>query len=276
MLDSLTQWLRRLEVVDERGEMPEENPAEAEARDSARRRAYFALCVWILFPALGIFVVLDAWAGRWRESLTGLTFLVLLLLGIIVFRSRASIRWLVRVGAALALGLTALETHFGLNQEVTFLWFYPVPIAIFFLLGRREGALWALTALAIAMSLVLGVPGGHVYNSDTILIFGLTFGLVCLLAFVLESSRRRLIETLHGESAALREALGQIEALRELMPICAQCKSVRDDQGYWHQLESYLRTHTAAELEPALCPECAASASWPVESERLLQEVELT
>ena len=272
MFESLTQWFRRLEVVGERDETPGAKSAVAEGRYSARRRAYFALCVWILLPALGVFAALDAWAGRWRESLTGFVFLALLLLGISIFRRRASIRWLVRVGAALALGLTAMETHQGLNQGVTFLWFYPVPIAIFFLLGRREGALWTLTTLAVAMACVFGLPGGHIYTSDEKLIFGLTFGLVCLLAFALESSRRRLIETVHGESAALREALEQIEALRELMPICAQCKSVRDDRGYWHQLENYLRDHTAAELEPALCPDCAASASWPIDSQRLFHE----
>jgi GAF domain-containing protein len=54
----------------------------------------------------------------------------------------------------------------------------------------------------------------------------------------------------------LREALAQVKTLRGLLPICANCKKVRDDQGYWHSVEVYVRDHSEAEFSHAICPEC--------------------
>ena len=55
----------------------------------------------------------------------------------------------------------------------------------------------------------------------------------------------------------LREALEQIKTLRGLLPICASCKDIRDDRGYWHQIEDYVRNHSDAEFSHGICPECA-------------------
>ena len=54
----------------------------------------------------------------------------------------------------------------------------------------------------------------------------------------------------------LQEALVSIKTLRGLVPICAACKKIRDDGGYWNQLESYLHSHTEAEFSHGICPEC--------------------
>jgi len=55
----------------------------------------------------------------------------------------------------------------------------------------------------------------------------------------------------------LRDAMDQIKMLRGLLPICASCKDIRDDQGYWHQIEDYVRNHSDAEFSHGICPECA-------------------
>jgi DNA-binding response OmpR family regulator len=57
--------------------------------------------------------------------------------------------------------------------------------------------------------------------------------------------------------AQLQEALANIRTLRGLVPICAACKKIRDDTGYWNQLESYLHTHTEGEFSHGICPTCA-------------------
>jgi PAS domain S-box-containing protein len=66
-----------------------------------------------------------------------------------------------------------------------------------------------------------------------------------------EQDRERLI-------AELQEALSKVRTLSGLLPICAFCKKIRDDKGYWRQIESYLSTHTNAEVSHSLCQECAA------------------
>lgn len=54
----------------------------------------------------------------------------------------------------------------------------------------------------------------------------------------------------------LRRALDQIKTLRGILPICMNCKMIRDDQGYWSEVEVYVRDHTEADFSHGLCPKC--------------------
>lgn len=65
----------------------------------------------------------------------------------------------------------------------------------------------------------------------------------------IEQERVKLI----GE---LKEALTQVKTLRGLIPICASCKKIRDDQGYWEQIEVYIHNHSDAEFSHGFCPDC--------------------
>jgi len=55
----------------------------------------------------------------------------------------------------------------------------------------------------------------------------------------------------------LRRALAEVKKLSGLLPICASCKKIRDDKGYWQQIEAYIRDHSEAEFSHGICPECA-------------------
>jgi len=66
----------------------------------------------------------------------------------------------------------------------------------------------------------------------------------------LDISERKRAET------ALQKAMDDIRTLRGIIPICSSCKKIRDDQGYWNQVETYVRDHTEAEFTHGLCPEC--------------------
>jgi PAS domain S-box-containing protein len=65
----------------------------------------------------------------------------------------------------------------------------------------------------------------------------------------IEAERERLIKE-------LQEALSKVKVLSGMLPICASCKKVRDDKGYWTQIEAYIREHSQAEFTHGLCPEC--------------------
>jgi phosphoserine phosphatase RsbU/P len=70
---------------------------------------------------------------------------------------------------------------------------------------------------------------------------------------------RRMVEmqdALAAKVEELHQALDQIKTLRGIVPICANCKSIRDDQGYWSQVEVYVRDHTEAEFTHGICPVC--------------------
>ena len=57
-------------------------------------------------------------------------------------------------------------------------------------------------------------------------------------------------------SARMAEALDKVRTLHELLPICAWCKRIRDDHGYWKQVEAYIHEHTGADFTHGICPEC--------------------
>ncbi len=61
---------------------------------------------------------------------------------------------------------------------------------------------------------------------------------------------------LRQKNRQLQEALGHVKRLQGLLPICSACKKIRNDRGYWQQIESYIREHSEAEFTHSICPEC--------------------
>jgi len=55
----------------------------------------------------------------------------------------------------------------------------------------------------------------------------------------------------------LQKALLQVKILSGLLPICSSCKKIRDGQGRWSQIESYIKEHSEAEFSHGICPDCA-------------------
>lgn len=65
-----------------------------------------------------------------------------------------------------------------------------------------------------------------------------------------EAERERMIEELQA-------ALDRVKMLSGLIPICSHCKAVRNDKGYWQQVDAFMRDYSNAKLSHAICPECA-------------------
>ena len=55
----------------------------------------------------------------------------------------------------------------------------------------------------------------------------------------------------------LEQALSEIKSLKGMVPICSNCKKIRDDKGYWNKLEVYIQKHSEAEFSHGLCPDCS-------------------
>jgi len=64
-----------------------------------------------------------------------------------------------------------------------------------------------------------------------------------------EEERERLV-------LELQDALSKVKTLSGLLPICSSCKKVRDDKGYWREVEEYIRDHSEADFSHGICPEC--------------------
>ena len=77
-----------------------------------------------------------------------------------------------------------------------------------------------------------------------------------------EAKQARLIEQ-------LQEALTQVRQLSGLLPICANCKKIRDDDGYWSQVEDYIGKHSEVQFSHGICPDCAKKL-YPTIAEKVL------
>ncbi len=74
---------------------------------------------------------------------------------------------------------------------------------------------------------------------------------IALVKYQAAKERERLI-------AQLEKALGEVKRLSGLLPICASCKKIRDENNTWQPIEQYIHTHSEADFSHGICPECAA------------------
>jgi PAS domain S-box-containing protein len=68
--------------------------------------------------------------------------------------------------------------------------------------------------------------------------------------------RERLVEE-------LQTALAEVRSLQEILPICSYCRKVRDDENYWHTVESYVEHHTGSRFSHSICPSCMTNVVEP-------------
>lgn len=106
------------------------------------------------------------------------------------------------------------------------------------------------------------------YDSDELLLQASSAGVSAYLpkpprlkemkrAITLALARHADMMELRRLNKALEQALDEIKTLRGILPICSSCKKIRNDNGYWEQIENYIRDHSEAEFSHGLCNDCA-------------------
>lgn len=141
--------------------------------------------------------------------------------------------------------------------------------------SRLYGAIFSFSAFIVlfltAINDVLAV--NNFVNTEQIFPFGLIVFFIAqsfilaqrysealireeILAHKLEDLNENLEEKVAERTNELKLALSEIKQLSGLLPICAKCKKIRDDQGYWNQIEEYLEAHSEAVLTHSMCPDC--------------------
>jgi CHASE3 domain sensor protein len=106
-------------------------------------------------------------------------------------------------------------------------------------------------------------------EATLVIILGSIFaiGIVITSSLVIRSelgARRRakeelktFAESLEEKNRQLQEAMANVKTLSGLLPICASCKKIRDDKGYWNQIEFFIRDRSSAKFSHSMCPECS-------------------
>jgi hypothetical protein len=165
--------------------------------------------------------------------------------------------WLI-ITVAMIITLGVIDWLTG--YELTFFVFYFLPVA----LGAWMLGLEASIALAVLGGLVwfgADVLSGQTYSSHFYAVWNTAVRFVSFL--VIGWSVAKLKEMLDREretAASLRKALSEVKVLESFLPICAQCKKIRNKEGEWQQLESYIGEHSNTQFTHGYCPECARKA----------------
>ncbi len=224
--------------------------------EDRRKRTYVALSLVLLIPIITVFGVEDLRQGSRTEGALVMALAVFLTGILIALAKVGELNPLFRLGATATLLLQLYELKIGGGGGYAFLWFYGIPILAMTVFGRREGTAWVLAAL-VSAALGFLTPLGHEYVLRNVLRFLIIYMIVATFSYALESSRTRYYSELLEEKVSLEDALARVRTLRGLLPICARCKKVRDDEGYWQQIEHFVNQHSETAFSHSLCPKCA-------------------
>lgn len=141
-------------------------------------------------------------------------------------------------------------------------------LAVVFL--EKKIAIWtyALCLTIIAIIGILFVEGIVVTNINTyntfisvwvsaFVTFSVVLGMVIFLVGSINQTLNSKLIDLKRLYASLQKAKDEIKTLRGILPICSFCKKIRDDRGYWNQIEAYIQDHSEASFSHSLCKDCA-------------------
>jgi hypothetical protein len=145
----------------------------------------------------------------------------------------------------------------GTGDEVAVSSLFLLPVALTSWTAGRTVGFFVSVGCAISLlgvDLCSGRQYRHAFAPFWNAAIVLSFFLVVAL---LVASRRRLEDE---QEAKLQEAIASVRTLRGLIPVCAWCKKIRDDRGYWNEVEAYVAAHTEADFTHGVCPDCAGRA----------------
>jgi K+-sensing histidine kinase KdpD len=160
------------------------------------------------------------------------------------------------IACVVALGIVDLVTGYELNFFVFY--FLPVSVAAWCL--GFPAAVGAAVLSAIVWS-GADLFSGHVYSSHAYAVWNTVIRLLAFLVIGWSVARVRQGLVRERETAeALRQAISELKVLETFLPICAQCKKIRNKEGVWQDLEIYIGQHSNTQFSHGYCPECARRA----------------
>jgi len=123
---------------------------------------------------------------------------------------------------------------------------------IFLLIG--SALILMLTWYVVSATWVMSTPLINLLFAMSIILW--SFEITGRVKVRAQEQRLQLEEEVRRRTSELEQALGEVKTLSGLLPICSHCKKIRDDKGYWNNVEQYIGSHTDAAFTHGICPEC--------------------
>lgn len=159
--------------------------------------------------------------------------------------------------AVLALGVLGTGDHFA-GKHFGLTLFYLVPILLVAWRFERTTAVFTAVACALVWFVVDSSTNDYPYLVEEAWSVGMKAGVFVAFAIVVSRVKYDITKEmrLNGD---LTVALAEVKKLSGLLPICAWCKKIRDKEGKWHPIETYVSEHSDADFSHGICPDCADS-----------------
>jgi len=165
-------------------------------------------------------------------------------------------KWLgVMIITAGVAGIGFLDYITGYELNFFVFYFIPVTLAAWYVGLRASVSVSFLSAVVwFGADMMSGNPRSSYFYAvwDTVIL------LASLIVIGGLSSRvRNLVDREHRLAEDLRRSISEVKVLEAFLPICSVCKKIRDQDGSWHQLETYISDHSDTKFSHGYCPECA-------------------
>ena len=234
--------------------------------DLRRKRTLLILSSSLAFIAILVFIYFDYQKGQIKEVYINVFMCLVIVVGnICVFKYNLD-RAAYFVGINLVNTALSFDVSIGAGDGGGLFWLPIMPLLIFFFLERIE-AIFSAVFFFICSTVLLSYPNlfnTYQYDINTGIRYLIALFFINIIAYGLEASRYRYSKYLEESNNELKsnkekleEALSNVKTLSGLVPICANCKKIRDDSGYWNQIETYVQKHSEAEFSHGMCPDCS-------------------
>lgn len=228
-------------------------------REEFRQRLFSQVSIIVGLPILLFFGVNDLiYENGIRDAFPELSVAVTLVVTALIVRKRRSVQILLRVPMAAVSMLLLYNIYTAPGKDAVLLWMTSFPLFAFAIFGRKEGAIWSISVVSISIAMVQfpSFFGAHEYISKVGYRYAIAISLVTALSYAGEFMRHSFYHEIQNKNKQIEAAMHDIKTLRGLLPICSHCKKIRDDNGYWRNLESYISQHTDARFSHGICISC--------------------
>lgn len=190
---------------------------------------------------------------------------------------------LYRISSCCLVAMTLLLVYLFPEVHIYYVFFLVLPLIFFLLLGKNEGSWWStITAIPITlMYFMKHAPRNHGSEvSESLILYLSIFSAYFAISYLAYLMEDILLEAYRKENEYRKEAVQkqldleqafkEIKTLKETLPVCSNCRKIRDESGEYLRLEEYLLRHTDTKVSHSLCPDCLREL-YPEYADEILQ-----
>jgi hypothetical protein len=246
--------------------------------DEKRKRLLVIAGELFIIPLLMLFIITDLHTHDTLGAIWDGSMELLIVAALPTLFCVKQATWIYRCILLALAALCSYNSFLGTSGESSLLWLLIYPLIIFYVLGIPEGLYWFCVVFCVNFITIMNPELFSTFDYPIAMRmrFFIAWIIIAFFTLLFELLRWYFHAKLTIQSKELQAALENIKTLNGLLPICSICKRIRDDGGYWNQVEDYLSRHTDAMLTHGICDDCLKEKYPDIYSKRMKTDVPST